>query len=228
MDFLYEIDKSLLYLINVEGRSPFLSPVMEFVTDFKNWKIPIAALVALHLLWMFFAPLFRGGPVAEGFLGLKRALTKGFVFLAVVGVGLGAGDFLNHEAVKPFFGRTRPCNELTDISITAPCNRSYSFTSSHAVNITALAAIMSYEYRLFSPVIIGVALLVCYSRVYLGMHYPFDVLAGIFFGLFYGGGAVYLKVRLFRWKERRKNIKHKFTTEHRERQGSLKKQIERG
>lgn len=204
MDFLYEIDKSLFYLINVEGRSPLLSPVMEFVTDFKNWKVPIAILVVLHILWMFFAPLFRGGSARDGFFALRRALAKGFVFLAVAGMALGAGDFLNHEVNKPFFGRMRPCNELTDISITAPCNRSYSFPSSHAVNITALAAVMSYEYRLFSPVIIGVALLVCYSRVYLGMHYPFDVLAGILFGLFYGGGAVYLKVRLFQWMERKK------------------------
>jgi len=203
MDFLYEIDKSLFYLINVEGRSPLLSPVMEFVTDFKNWKFPIAALTTLHLLWMFFAPLFRGGSVAEGFRGLKRALAKGIVFLAVAGASLGAGDFLNHEVNKPFFGRMRPCNELTDISITAPCNRSYSFPSSHAVNVTALAAVMSYEYRLFSPVICAVALLVCYSRVYLGMHYPFDVLAGILFGLFCGGGAVYGKIRLVRWREKR-------------------------
>lgn len=213
MDFLYEIDKSLFYLVNVEGRSPLLSPVMEFVTDFKNWKLPMAALVAAHLLWMFFVPLFHGGSVKDAWYGLKRALIKGWIFLLMVGGGLGAGDFLNHEVNKPFFGRMRPCNELVEISITAPCNRSYSFPSSHAVNITALAAVMSYEYRLFSPVICILALLVCYSRVYLGMHYPLDVLAGIAFGLLCGGGAIYGKVRWVQWRERRKNMKVQLTSE---------------
>ena len=110
---------------------------------------------------------------------------RGLIFLLMVGAIVGLNDFICHNVLKELFARQRPCHVLSELSHIANCSNSFSFPSNHASNIFTAAAFTSLVFRK-TPATIGIvftfALLVGYSRVSLGAHYPFDVLAGAVVG----------------------------------------------
>jgi undecaprenyl-diphosphatase len=199
MNFFYQIDKWCFYLVNSKFKNSFFDSLMPFLTDIKSWKAPIIFSLSLYFLWMFLTPIMDGGSYEDGSENLSKAMKKGTVFVLMVLVGLGIGDSLSHQVIKPFFDRIRPCNVLSEVNLLAPCNHSYSFPSSHAVNVATLAVIMSFAYPAFAPVIGTIAILVVYSRVYVGVHYPFDVLGGALFGIACGKAAIFLKIKFTNW-----------------------------
>ena len=110
---------------------------------------------------------------------------RGIIFILMVAVVVGLNDFICHNILKEIFARQRPCHMISELSYIANCSNSFSFPSNHASNIFTAATIISLVFRK-TPATIGIvytfALLVGYSRVYLGAHYPFDVLAGALLG----------------------------------------------
>ena len=88
---------------------------------------------------------------------------------------------------------------LTPEVVTQVFKSSFSFPSSHATNIFAAGALLSYTYRRWTAVFLAIASGVAYSRVYIGVHYPSDILAGALLGVGYG----LLVAFLWRWLERR-------------------------
>ena len=126
---------------------------------------------------------------------------RGLIFLLVAAAVVGLNDFICHNILKEIFARQRPCHVLNELSYIANCSNSFSFPSNHASNIFTAATFISLVFRK-TPATIGIAytfaLLVCYSRVYLGAHYPFDVLAGAIFGGLMGflGYKVYQKAMI--------------------------------
>jgi undecaprenyl-diphosphatase len=116
----------------------------------------------------------------------------------LVALLISISDQLSVRAFKYVFERPRPCHEA-DLQplihlAAGRCGGAFGFVSSHAANSFALATfiwiLLRGIYRWTGYVMFGYAVLVSYSRVYLGVHYPGDILAGGLLGVL-AGGLVY-------------------------------------
>lgn len=105
----------------------------------------------------------------------------------------GLSDTVSSKVIKPAVQRIRPCRALPpeqEVAIRIPCGTGYSFPSSHAANHFALAAFLAITWArrrkgLQSALYLWAAS-IALAQVYVGVHYPFDVLAGAVLGLIIG------------------------------------------
>ena len=97
-------------------------------------------------------------------------------------VVVAVGDQVCSQLIKPWVGRIRPCNVLSGVNLLVGCSQSPSFPSSHAVNIFSSCLLLSYFYKKLTIFFLTIAFLVSYSRIYVGVHYPLDVLGGTVLG----------------------------------------------
>jgi undecaprenyl-diphosphatase len=137
----------------------------------------------------FWMPLYT---FITAFSLLNFGKKGGFIVLGLV-VAAGLADFTSSTLVKKNIQRIRPCNqpELTQTVIQrAPCGSGYSFTSSHAANHFAAAVFLIGVFgaagRWVRPAALGWAALIAFSQVYVGVHFPGDVLGGALLGSLIG------------------------------------------
>ncbi len=165
VDFLYSIDLSIFYFFNHTLSNGVFDKFFSIITSVNNWYIAYVILLLISFI--------KGG--TKGKLAVL-----GIILLIVV------TDQTGYKILKEFFERIRPCNALSDVITPLGCTGSYSFPSNHAVNNFAAAV---FFYRLFPnlkyPLFIT-ASLVAISRVYLGLHYPSDILGGAIIGSAFG------------------------------------------
>lgn len=106
------------------------------------------------------------------------------ILLLILTVGLS--DLLCANVLKIIFERPRPCLALANMlwySDFGLCSQTFSFPSCHAMNHTALAVLLlPYFKRIGQGLLVIWVLLIGYSQIYVGVHYPSDILGGIVFG----------------------------------------------
>lgn len=160
-------DVAALHLINRDWTLPWLNAAMPAFTDMH--KVPFVR-------WAL-APA-----VAAGWLKWKGR--RGLTILLIAVAAVGATDLLCHRVIKKIFRRTRP--NIAGVSIERAPGSSYSMPSNHAANAFAAAeTIGAFEPLLLAP-LLALAALIAYSRVYVGVHYPSDVLIAALVGLCVG------------------------------------------
>ena len=163
LSFFHSLDVALFVLINQKGQNCFFDWFMPFMTDLKNF-IYVFPLLAVWILWKE----KQGGIMVLVFLGLTLTVT----------------DQFSSHFLKEWVGRVRPCHILEPVRLVlTDCNTSYSFPSSHAVNIFAAAYFLSQPLKGFALGFYFFASLVAYSRVYIGIHYPLDNILGAGIGI---------------------------------------------
>jgi undecaprenyl-diphosphatase len=139
--------------------------------------------------WAPLTPLMRAFTVAGkagalwGVLAFLAFLITGFeaYYLLVPWASVAISWFVA-EGAKYLFDRARPFISDTEIAPLVKTPSSSSFPSGHSATAAAGTLTLSVVYPAFAPALLLSGVLVALSRIYLGVHYPFDVLAGVFIG----------------------------------------------
>jgi undecaprenyl-diphosphatase len=174
-NLLYSIDLAVFYFINHNLANPVFDKFFPFITEVKNWYI--AYIILLGICY------FKGGRIG------KISCVAAILLIVL-------SDQLSSFFIKDLVSRVRPCIALTDVRILTGCTNSYSFPSSHAVNNFAVSVFFLRIYPKFKWLLLVSASLIAFSRVYVGRHYPSDVIGGAIIGAALGYSFSYGVLRL--------------------------------
>ena len=185
LETLNQIDTWLFLLLNGLHTS-FLDFVMVWLSDRFVW-IPFYA-VLVYLL-------------------IRQYKWRTLVILLLVALAITTSDQITWH-LKNYFERPRPCHAEALLglvhTVNGSCGGQYGFMSGHAANVFALALLLipffKSRYRYFPLFIIVWAAVVSYSRIYLGVHYPGDILVGALLGASIGFGYSRIYFLIFRPK----------------------------
>lgn len=181
---LLEWDKRFFLYLN-EKHLDWLDPVMLTLSSFVSWIL----VCVLVVIFMFIK--------AKG-----RKIAAPFFMLLSIGI-----NSLINNGIKLLIARPRPIHRdvWSDIiHAIEDYEASYSFFSAHSSNSFCLAmfSLLFFRNKIYSYVILIWATAVAYSRIYVGKHFPFDVVCGIGFGIMMG----YLGYRLFEYYNTKKSL----------------------
>lgn len=152
-----------------------------------DWLDPIMIFISGKLTWLPFYLVLL-------FLVLKNYKRQSILIIIGIILLIVCSDQISSSIFKPLFERPRPChNEAIKDLVYLPtghCGGAYGFISSHACNAFALAVfitkILKEHYSKIAWVMFVWASLVAYSRIYMGVHYPGDVVVGAIVGAIIG------------------------------------------
>lgn len=181
IETLKQIDREIFLALN-GANSEFMDIVMWWTSDRFIW-IPFYAL----LLFLVYR---------------KSNLKTTLVVMVTIALVITLCDQLSVKAFKEVFQRYRPCHNLEIKEMVHlvhdKCGAKFGFVSSHAANVFGLATFLSFFFREKKYVILLIfwAAFVSYSRIYLGVHYPSDIIVGGILGALIGWGCYELMQRL--------------------------------
>ena len=144
-------------------RNEFLDAVMPAITSLGNGGI----------IWIAIALIF---------ITIKKYRPAGFAILAALLMHL----LICNIMLKPLIARIRPCDINTAVELLIPRPKDYSFPSGHTAASFAASTVILYTDKRMGVVAVIMAAAIAFSRLYLYVHYPSDVLAGAVIGVAFG------------------------------------------
>jgi undecaprenyl-diphosphatase len=156
--FLKVLDIKIFFLINQTFSNPVFDSIMPLITNKNNWILIIIVL-------LFYLTIYNG--------------KRGKIAFIILIIAVGITDSFSSFILKPYFERIRPSHEIYEhINLLIARGGKWSMPSNHAANISAIAVILSYFYDKWKIPLYSLAVIIAFSRVYVGVHYPADVLVG--------------------------------------------------
>lgn len=170
-DFIISLDESLFLILNSWHHSS-VDDLMWWISDFRTW-------IPLFIYWIY--------------LLYEKNKNSFFSALLMIIMVITLSDQISSRFFKPYFQRLRPSHEqklsksihlLEEKKGQIYKGGKYGFVSSHAANVFAVVLFLYlYIGKLFSIYWFFWAFLVSYSRIYLGVHYPLDIIVGAVLGI---------------------------------------------
>ncbi|MBC7915201.1 MAG: phosphatase PAP2 family protein [Pyrinomonadaceae bacterium] len=172
LEYLLQIDEHLFLAIN-KGLS---NPVFDWVMPLLRNRI-------------FWTPLY-----VFLIIFLTRNYGKwGVLCIIFLLITFGLSDFISASVVKPAVERLRPCNDpslSTELTTRVTCGSGFSFPSTHATNHFGIAMFLVgtfyNKWKWIVPLAFFWAFSIAFAQVYVGVHYPIDVLSGALLGCIIG------------------------------------------
>ena len=185
-DFLFQLltkDQALFSLINGKWTNIVFDKLMPWLRTSNNW-VPFYAALLIYLFIKWGA--------------------KAWKWVIIVALNVTLTDQISSSFFKPFFHRLRPCADPAIMYksrlLVEHCSGGFSFTSSHAANHFGLAMLVFLTlqplFKKYTFLFFIWAAIIGYAQVYVGVHYPLDVLVGSSIGLLvgYGMSKLYIKI----------------------------------
>lgn len=176
LKWLDHIDKILFVLIQHDSDHSILDKVMPVLRNPFTW-------IPLYIFMLYYA------------LRKVKGQTQAWTFILLSILTVAITDSVTAQILKPLFGRLRPCYDPELSSIIrglVDCGGLYSMPSNHAANHFGLAAFWYFSIRKMNGKKWSWLWLwagsVCYAQIYVGKHYPFDILIGSLVGFITGVG----------------------------------------
>ena len=180
IEFLKNLDETLFFFLN-GMHSPTFDYIMHWVTFQQTWY-PFYLALAVWLFW--------------------RYKLKAVPIILIIALAITLSDQFTSSFMKPFFERPRPCYDPGIgylVHVVDGCGGPFGFASSHASNaftlVTLLYLLFKLDYK-YASILFAWATLVSYSRVYVGVHYPGDVIVGALVGIVIGWILYHLYLKL--------------------------------
>lgn len=181
MSFLTNIDHELFFFINHKCHFDALNKLMPYWRSMYLW-IP---------LYVFFTAFL-----------IEKFGKKGGIYILFLAATIGVGDTISSKIIKKTVQRIRPCTELkSEVKLLIPCGSGYSFPSSHATNHFAIATFIILTFaadkKWFKRGLLIWASTIALGQVYVGVHYPIDIICGGLLGSLIGWEIAILYKKYF-------------------------------
>lgn len=179
----YELDLALLHFFNGSQSAIY----DQFILTLTNGLTWIPLYIALFIM----------------VLKNNESMSQIFIIVGCCALGVIFSAGLDDLLIKPLVARPRPTQDLvvkyTIDTALGYRESNFSFFSAHAANTFTVAIYMIFlvRNRAFTIAMALWSLFNCYTRLYLGVHYPSDILCGLLFGAFVGSVAYWLHLRLY-------------------------------
>lgn len=171
-EYLIELDKSLFLGINQGLSNQFFDFLMPVLRNPYTWA-------PLYLFILIFS--------------IKNYRKRGFILVLFFLMTFGLGDFFSASVIKPGVMRVRPCNDMPfkeQVKVRVRCGSGYSMPSSHATNHFAMGVFLLMVFRRKWKPIVWLAIVwaasISFAQIYVGVHYPGDILVGSILGVLIG------------------------------------------
>lgn len=164
-EFFFSVDLAVFYFFNRTLSCAPLDRIFGTLTNVNNW----------FLLYFFLM-----------YLIVRKYKKAGILLLLAAAVMIVVTDQTGFRVLKEFFARPRPFKSFGDVLLPVGPSGTYSFPSNHAINNFAVAAFFSSVFPGYRTALFTLASLVAVSRVYVGVHYPSDVIGGAILGAAFG------------------------------------------
>ena len=187
LERIEQIDRDLFLWLN-SFHSEAMDTIMWYISTTSIW-------IPLYVFFLIYA--------------FKKVNWKFAVYLLLgVVCCVALADLLSVHAFKEVFQRFRPTHNLDIGDLVKTVHKpngeeyrggTYGFVSSHAANVSAVATFVILSFRQFGKIwwlLAAWACLIMYSRIYLGVHYPLDIVAGSMLGILIALGVFFLTKKL--------------------------------